>query len=93
MIQSFNSKETEKIWEGLRSVKLPNTIQEIARRKLRMLNNSLDLRDLTIPPSNRLEKLKGDLNEFYSIRINDQWRLKFKWIDGHSYNVEIIDYH
>ncbi len=93
MIQSFNSKETEKIWEGLRSVKLPNTIQEIARRKLRMLNNSLDLRDLTIPPSNRLEKLKGDLNEFYSIRINDQWWLKFKWIDGHSYNVEIIDYH
>lgn len=93
MIHSFNSKETEKIWEGSRSTKLPNTIQEIARRKLRMLNNSIDLRDLTIPPSNRLEKLKGDLNEFYSIRINDQWRIKFKWIDGHSYNVEIIDYH
>jgi proteic killer suppression protein len=93
MIHSFNSKETEKIWEGSRSTKFPNTIQEIARRKLRMLNNSIDLRDLTIPPSNRLEKLKGDLNEFYSIRINDQWRIKFKWIDGHSYNVEIIDYH
>jgi len=93
MIQSFTSKETEKIWEGTRSSKLPNTIQEIARRKLRMLNNSIDLKDLTIPPSNRLEKLKGELNEFYSIRINDQWRIKFKWIDGHSYNVEIIDYH
>ena len=93
MIQSFNSKETEKIWEGLRSSKLPDTIQEIARRKLRMLNNSLDLKDLTIPPSNRLEKLKGEPDEFYSIRINDQWRIKFKWIDGHSYNVEIIDYH
>jgi proteic killer suppression protein len=93
MIQSFNSKETKKIWEGLRSTKLPDTIQEIARRKLRMLNNSIDLKDLTIPPSNRLEKLKGELSEFYSIRINDQWRIKFKWIDGHSYNVEIIDYH
>jgi toxin HigB-1 len=93
MIQSFNSKETEKIWEGSKSAKLPNTIQEIARRKLRMLNNSIDLKDLTIPPSNRLEKLKGELSEFYSIRINDQWRIKFKWIDGHSYNVEIIDYH
>lgn len=93
MIQSFNSKETEKIWEGLRSSKLPNTIQEIARRKLRMLNNSIDLKDLTIPPSNGLEKLIRELNEFYSIRIDHQWRIEFKWIDGHSYNVEIIDYH
>jgi toxin HigB-1 len=92
MIQSFGSKETEKIWEGSRSTKLPNTIQAVARKKLRMLNNSLDLKDLTIPPSNRLEKLKGELNEFYSIRVNDQWRIKFKWKDGHSYNVEIIDY-
>jgi len=93
MIQSFNSKETEKIWEGLRSTKLLNTIQEIVRRKLRMLNNSIDIKDLTTPPSNRLEKFKGELNEFYSIRINDQWRIIFKWIDGHSNYVEIIDYH
>jgi proteic killer suppression protein len=93
MIQSFRSTETEKIWKGFRSTKLPNIIQEIARRKLRMLNNSTDLKDLMIPPSNRLEKLKGELDEFYSIRVNDQWRIKFKWIDGHSYNVEIIDYH
>lgn len=93
MIKSFNSKEIEKVWDGLGSTKLPNTIQEIARRKLRMLNNPVDLKDLTIPPSNRLEKLKGGLNDFYSIRINDQWRVTFKWIDGHSYHVEIIDYH
>jgi toxin HigB-1 len=93
MIQSFSSKETEKIWNGSRSTKLPYTIQEIARRKLRMLNNSADIKDLKVPPSNRLEKLKGELDEFYSIRVNDQWRIKFKWIDGHSYNVEIIDYH
>jgi len=93
MIQSFNSKETEKIWCGSRSGKFPNQIQEIARRKLRMLNNSIDLKDLSIPPSNRLEKLKGEMKDFYSIRINDQWRITFKWIDGHSYDVEIVDYH
>ncbi len=93
MIKSFSSKETEKVWDGLRSAKLPSTIQETARRKLRMLNNSVDLKDLTIPPSNKLEKLKGDTKDFYSIRINDQWRIIFTWIDGHSYNVDIIDYH
>jgi proteic killer suppression protein len=60
---------------------------------MRMLNNSVDLEDLSIPPSNRLEKLKGEKKGFYSIRINDQWRITFKWIDGHSYNVEIVDYH
>ncbi len=93
MIQSFNSKETEKIWGGLKSVKFPAHIQEIARRKLRMLNNSIDLKDLSIPPSNRLEKLNGEKKELYSIRVNDQWRIIFKWIDGHSYDVEIVDYH
>jgi proteic killer suppression protein len=93
MIKSFNAKETEKIWEGARSKKLPDEIQEIARRKLRMLNNSNDLKDLTIPPSNRLEKLHGNYKEYHSIRINDQWRIVFKWINGNSYNVEIIDYH
>ena len=93
MIVSFGSKDTEKIWQGERVRQIPLEIQNIGRRKLRMLNNSIDLKDLTIPPSNRLEKLKGELGEFYSIRINDQWRIKFKWIDGHSYNVEIIDYH
>ena len=93
MIKSFNSKETEKIWEGYRSTKLPFEIQDIARRKLRMLNNSFDLKDLSVPPSNRLEKLKGHYADYHSIRINDQWRIIFKWSKGNSHNVEIIDYH
>ena len=92
MIKSFNSKETEKIWQGIRSTKLPNEIQEIARRKLRMHNNSFGLKDLSIPPSNRLEKLKGNFKDYHSIRINDQWRIIFKWAKGHSTNVKIIDY-
>ena len=93
MIQSFGSKETEKIWNGIRSKKLPDEIQQVARRKLRMLNNSLYLNDLIIPPSNNLVKLKGELKDFHSIRINDQWRIIFHWENGHSYYVEIIDYH
>jgi len=93
MIKSFGSKETELIWEGSRSLKLPEEIQDTARRKLRMINNSVDIKDLTIPPSNRLEKLKGEWKQFFSIRINDQWRIKFKWTKGHAYEVEIIDYH
>ncbi|MBG6063254.1 proteic killer suppression protein [Flavobacterium sp. CG_9.1] len=72
---------------------LPEEIQKIGRRKLRMLNNSQDLNDLRIPPSNRLEKLKGTLKDFYSIRINNQWRIIFIWKDGNSTAVEIIDYH
>jgi len=93
MIQSFGSKETEKIWNGIRSKKLPDEIQHIARRKLRMLNNSVNLNDLIIPPFNNLEKLKGELKDYHSIRINDQWRIIFHWENGHSFNVEIIDYH
>jgi proteic killer suppression protein len=93
MIKTFNSKETEKIWKGIRSTKLPSGIQDVARRKLRMLNNSVDLQDLRIPPSNRLEKLKGNYNDYHSIRINDQWRIIFKWVKGHSTHVEIVDYH
>ncbi|MBX2960763.1 MAG: type II toxin-antitoxin system RelE/ParE family toxin [Flavobacteriales bacterium] len=93
MIKSFGDKETEKIWNGVRSKKLPNDIQEIARRKLRMLNNSIDIQDLTIPPSNRLEKLSGNLKDFYSIRINKQWRIIFIWENGNALQTEIIDYH
>ena len=93
MIVSFGSKETEKIWKGERVGNLPNEIQDIARRKLRMLNNSQSISDLRIPPSNRLEKLKGNLSEFYSIRINDQWRITFKWNNGNALNVTVIDYH
>lgn len=93
MIISFGSKETEKIWDGERIKKIPLEIQQIGRRKLRMLNNSQNIADLMIPPSNRLEKLSGKLKDYYSIRINDQWRIIFKWENNHSYEVEIIDYH
>jgi toxin HigB-1 len=93
MIVSFGSKETEKIWNGERIKAVPNEIQEIGRRKLRMLNNSQNLTDLTIPPSNKLEKLKGNLKDFYSIRINNQWRIIFKWNNCNAFEVEIIDYH
>ena len=93
MIRSFGSKETEKVWKGERSAKLPPEIQNIARRKLRMINNSVDLKDLRIPPSNRLEKLSGNRKDFYSIRINDQWRIIFQWEAGQALEVEIVDYH
>ena len=93
MIVSFGDKETEKVWEGITSKKLPHEIQQIARRKLRMIINSVDIVDLRIPSANRLEKLKGDRKEFYSIRINDQWRIIFKWEKGNASEVRIIDYH
>lgn len=93
MIVSFGSKETKKIWDGERIKGLPTDLQEIARRKLRMLNNSQNIADLQIPPSNRLEKLKGNLKEYYSIRVNDQWRVIFKWEKGNALQVEIVDYH
>jgi len=93
MIVSFGNKDTEKIWAGERIKKLPNEVQEIGRRKLRMLNNAQTMMDLTIPPSNKLEKLKGNLKEYYSIRINDQWRIIFKWNNGNAFEVEIVDYH
>ncbi|MFN9324871.1 MAG: type II toxin-antitoxin system RelE/ParE family toxin, partial [Flavobacteriales bacterium] len=73
--------------------RIPGPIQEMARRKLRMLNNSHSVIDLRVTPANRLEKLKGDLADHWSIRINDQWRVIFQWKDGHASNVEIIDYH
>ena len=93
MIASFGDKETEKIWSGIVSKKLPREIQEVARRKLRMMNNSVDVTDLRIPPANRLEKLKGDLKDFYSIRINNQWRIIFKWENGNAFEAKIFDYH
>ena len=93
MITSFGSKVTEKIWNGDRVKNLPQEIQQIGRRKLRMLNNSQNLIDLKIPPSNMLEKLSGKMSAFYSIRINDQWRIVFKWDDGNSSEVTISDYH
>jgi toxin HigB-1 len=93
MIVSFGSKETEKIWNGEFNKKLPKEIQDVCRRKLRMLNNYQNISDLMIPPSNKLEKLKGHLKEYYSIRINDKWRVIFKWNKGNAMAVEIIDYH
>ena len=70
-----------------------NEIQDVARRKLRMLNNVQDVNDLRIPPANRLEKLKGNLEDYYSIRINNQWRIIFQWLNNDSYDVKIVDYH
>ena len=93
MIKSFGSKETENIWNGYRVKKLPLEIQNMGRRKLRMLNNSQDIQDLRIPPSNRLEKLSGNLKDYYSIRINRQWRILFTWKNGNAYQVKITDYH
>lgn len=93
MIASFGSKETEKVWQGQRVSKIPLTVQEVGRRKLRMLNNAVGLADSRIPPANRLEKLSGDLKSFYSIRINDQWRVIFKWNAGNASEVEIVEYH
>ncbi len=93
MILSFGSKEIEKIWKGIRVKKLPLDIQNVGRQKLRMLNNSQDIADLRIPPSNRLEKLTGNLNRFYSIRINKQWKIIFTWNNGNASDVKIMDYH
>jgi toxin HigB-1 len=93
MILNFSSKDTEKIWNGERVAKLPQEMQQVGRRKLRMLHNSQNLADLRVSPANRLEKLSGNLKDFYSIRINDQWRIVFKWLDGNASEVSIIDYH
>lgn len=93
MIVSFASKETEKIWQGVRSRKLPSDIQERDLRKLRQLEASANIDDLRLPPGNRLEALSGERVGQYSIRITKQWLLCFIWQNGKAYNVEIVDYH
>jgi toxin HigB-1 len=93
VIRSFASEETAKIFLGKISKKLPIEIQRTARRKLLYLDNAEDLQDLLAPPGNRLEKLKGARAGQYSIRINDQWRICFKWVENNSVDVEIVDYH
>lgn len=93
MIKSFRDSETEKIWKGLYSAKLPNEMQSIARRKLRMINNAYTINDLRIPPANRLKKLKGSKEGKYSIRINKQWRITFQWTNQNAEQVKIEDYH
>lgn len=93
MIKSFKCKETEKIFYREYSKKLPYNIQKAAFRKLRMIDRSKTLNDLKVPPANRLEMLSGKRKGQYSIRINDQWRICFKWIDNNALEVEITDYH
>jgi proteic killer suppression protein len=93
VIQSFRSKETEKIWEGQPSKKLPSDIQRTALRKLIVLNQAERLSDLRVPPANRLEALRGSRAGWHSIRVNDQWRICFTWKDADAHEVEIIDYH
>ncbi len=93
MIQSFSDSETQMIWEGRRSRKLPSDIQSIALRKLRLLHAARAIGDLRIPPGNRLEALKGNRQGQWSIRVNDQWRICFVWEEGGPRDVEIVDYH
>lgn len=93
MIKSFSDPETERIFALQVSRKLPRDIQQVALRKLRMLNNAVTLNDLRVPPANRLEKLTGERAGQYSIRINDQWRICFEWREGHVYDAGIVDYH
>jgi len=93
VIKSFASKETEKIFRGKVSKKLPFDIQKTARRKLLYLDDAEDLQDLLAPPGNRLEKLRGNRVGQYSIRINDQWRICFEWVEKEAREVEIVDYH
>lgn len=95
-IQSFGDRRTEKLFLGIRDKeisKFPPVILRIAERKLDMLDAAVDIRDLASPPANRLEKLKGALNELWSIRVNDQWRITFRWLDNGPHDVKISDYH
>lgn len=93
MIKSFKGKEAEGVYQGRYSKRIPRDIERPAARKLEMLSAASELRSLRIPPSNRLEKLKGDKAGQYSVRINDQWRICFTWKAGDAYDVEIVDYH
>jgi len=93
MIKSFRDAETAKVFDRRFSRRLPGDIQSVALRKLRMLNNAVDVRDLRSPPANRLEKLSGGRQGQDSVRINDQWRICFVWRAGDAYDVEICDYH
>ena len=93
MIRTFADKEAARIAAAEVSRRLPGDIQPVARRKLRMLDSAASLEDLRMPPANRLEALKGDRKGQHSIRINDQWRVCFRWKDGDAFDVEIVDYH
>jgi proteic killer suppression protein len=93
VIRTFRGRETERIWRGHFSPGFPPDVQQVARRKLRMINNAQSLTDLRVPPGNVLKMLRGDRSGEHSIRINDQWRVCFIWKDGDAYDVEIADYH
>jgi proteic killer suppression protein len=93
MIRSFRDKETESIFLREKSRKLPPDVQRIAQRKLVMLDAADSLQDLRVPPGNRLERLSGDREGQHSIRVNDQWRICFRWEEGHADDVEVADYH
>ena len=93
MILSFKDKETEKVWNQEFSKKIASQIQSVALRKLFIIARAKNIEDLMIPPSNMLEKLKGNRKDQYSIRINNQWRIIFKWESDNALEVEIVDYH
>lgn len=93
MIRSFRDRVARRIWEGTRVRRPGFEVQRVARRKLRMLNNAQDLADLRVPPGNRLEALRGNRSGQWSIRVNDQWRVCFRWHHGDAYDVEVVDYH
>jgi len=96
MIRSFKDTYTEDLFHGVttsKTRKIPNDVKNIAIRKMDQLNAALDLNDMRIPPGNRLEKLKGNLRDYFSIRINDQYRILFQWKNGDALNVSVIDYH
>ncbi len=93
MIRNFADRQTERIWQGLRSRQLPPDIQEAALRKLQLVEAATEVTDLRVPPGNSPEALKRDRKGQWSIRINSKWRICFKWRDGHAEDVEICDYH
>jgi toxin HigB-1 len=93
MIRSFAGRDTELVWQGIRSRRLPDEVQRLGLRKLELLDAAETVNDLRVPPGNRLEALKGDRKGYWSIRINGQWRIIFRWVNGYAENVEIIDYH
>lgn len=93
MIRSFGSKHTREIWNGNQVRAIPVDVQNVARRKLRIINNAQSLHELRVPPNNRLEKLKGERAGQFSIRVNRQWRICFRWTDGDAHDVELVEYH
>lgn len=93
MIRDFANRDTELIWQGVRSRRLPEDVQRTGLRKLMYLDRARAIADLRAPPGNRLEQLRGDRDGQWSIRINDQWRICFRWVNGDAKNVEIVDYH